>query len=54
MNMNQLINMALRIVMRKGINAGIKGAMGMAGKRGKAKQPKKDAGTLDQGPDPKP
>ncbi len=34
MNMNQVINMAMRIIMRKGINAGINQGMNMFRGRG--------------------
>ena len=43
MNMNQVINMFMKLIMRKamnkGIDAGIKGASGMARRRGGGGQP---------------
>ncbi len=35
MNMNQLINMAVRMLMRKGMNAGINKGVALAARKGK-------------------
>ena len=47
MNLNQIINMAMRILMRKGINAGSNRAVGATKKTGKRRggQPASEQGT---------
>ena len=39
MNMNQIVNMFIRLLMRKGINAGISKGVGMARGAGKSRAP---------------